>query len=92
MSGICDGMTPSYCSPEQYEAYENYQAAGQQGQTPQEAVLTRQSDIWSWAISVLSMFHGRSPCKKGGQTAAEVFEVFLKVPPAYCPRRSCLGL
>ncbi|MBQ6619706.1 MAG: protein kinase [Thermoguttaceae bacterium] len=81
-SGICDGMTPSYCSPEQYEAYENFQTAGQQGQTPPEIVLTRQSDIWSWAISVLSMFHGRSPCKKGGQTAAEVFEVFLKVPPA----------
>lgn len=81
-SGFCDGMTPSYCSPEQYEAYESYQAASRQGKTPRETVITRQSDIWSWAISVLSMFHGRSPCKRGGQTAAEVFEVFLKVPPA----------
>lgn len=44
--------------------------------------ITRQSDIWSWAISVLAMFHGRSPCKKGGQTAAEVFEVFLKMTPS----------
>jgi WD40 repeat protein len=36
------GMTPAYCSPEQ--------AAGQ--------MLTRRTDIWSWALSILEMFTG----------------------------------
>ncbi len=36
------GMTPAYCSPEQ--------AAGQ--------LLSRKTDIWSWAVSVLEMFMG----------------------------------
>ncbi len=36
------GMTPAYCSPEQ--------ADGEK--------LTRKTDIWSWAVSVLEMFTG----------------------------------
>jgi len=36
------GMTPAYCSPEQ--------ATGEK--------LTRRTDIWSWAVSVLEMFTG----------------------------------
>lgn len=36
------GMTPAYCSPEQ--------AAGR--------LLTRRTDCWSWAVSVLEMFTG----------------------------------
>lgn len=113
-SASCEGMTPSYCSPEQYEAFLIYQreekkrdstdtsknaasktgtssnnAAAKTGTSSKTGVasdnpqsrITRKSDIWSWAISILSMFHGRSPCKKGGQTAAEVFEIFLKIPP-----------
>ena len=105
-SQACDGMTPSYCSPEQYEAFSRYQdetKTNTKGSLPpargdflspdgndaaglitdsQPPEITKQSDIWSWAISVLTMFHGRSPCRKGGQTAAEVFEVFLKIPPS----------
>ncbi len=80
VAAFCDGMTPSYCSPEQYEAFlryrENRGAVSSDAGTP----ITRQSDIWSWAISVLAMYHGRSPCKMGGQTAAEVFEAFLAAP------------
>ncbi len=38
------GRTPAYCSPEQAD-----------GRT-----LTRQSDIWSWAVSVLQMFTGEA--------------------------------
>ncbi|MGI6401015.1 MAG: protein kinase domain-containing protein [Thermoguttaceae bacterium] len=81
-SSYCEGMTPSYCSPEQYEAFQLYRKRRKQKGSSQEnfttAPITKQSDIWSWAISILSMFHGRSPCRQGGQTAAEVFEVFLK--------------
>lgn len=77
----CEGMTPSYCSPEQYESFQLYKNRKDPDSRPEKIVsipMTKQSDIWSWAISVLSMFHGRSPCKMGGQTAAEVFEIFLK--------------
>lgn len=76
-----EGMTPSYCSPEQYEAYRLFRKKREDGDScssiDKTIPITKQSDIWSWAISILSMFHGRSPCKQGGQTAAEVFEVFL---------------
>ena len=81
-SNSCEGMTPSYCSPEQYEAFQIYRKRREEGATSTNKIttlpMTKQSDIWSWAISILTMFHGRSPCKMGGQTAAEVFEVFLK--------------
>ena len=99
VAAFCDGMTPSYCSPEQYEAFQIYRQkrgvaeadAGSASPNDAPPAITRQSDIWSWAISVLSMFHGRSPCKMGGQTAAEVFEAFLAAPrsearPAPPPR------
>ncbi|MBQ9800116.1 MAG: protein kinase, partial [Thermoguttaceae bacterium] len=99
VAAFCDGMTPSYCSPEQYEAFQIYRqkrGSNRADDAPASAdvatpAITRQSDIWSWAISVLAMFHGRSPCKMGGQTAAEVFEAFLAAPrgatrPAPPPR------
>lgn len=83
VAAFCDGMTPSYCSPEQYEAFLRYRSsrgAAPSPDAPPPTPITRQSDVWSWAISVLAMFHGRSPCKMGGQTAAEVFEAFLAAP------------
>ena len=83
---FCDGMTPSYCSPEQFEAFQIYRENKAKGKTSRESIpsapMTKQSDIWSWAISVLAMFHGRSPCKKGGQTAAKVFDYFITQPPS----------
>ena len=91
-SNYCEGMTPSYCSPEQYEAFQIYKRRREEGASSRNKIatvpMTKQSDIWSWAISVLSMFHGRSPCKLGGQTAAEVFEVFLKSQEPGGPRPS----
>ena len=49
------GMTPAYCSPEQARAH----AEAQAGVPPNERTkLTRRTDIWSWAISVLEMFLG----------------------------------
>lgn len=38
----CGGMTPAYCSPEQF--------AGQ--------AVTSRTDVWSWGLSVLEMFTG----------------------------------
>ena len=71
-----EGMTPGFCSPEQYQAYLLYR----NGVKDSSLRITAQSDIWSWAISILTMFHGRAPCRKGGQTAAKVFEMFLESP------------
>jgi WD40 repeat protein/serine/threonine protein kinase len=55
-------MTPSYCSPEQ---------ANRQ-------VLTRRSDIWSWALSVLEMFQGERTWRHG-TVAAQALEHYLKI-------------
>jgi WD40 repeat protein/serine/threonine protein kinase len=71
LASFSGGMTPAYCSPEQGEAV----AAVDAGVEPQP--LTRATDVWSWAISVLEMFFGEPPCLGGGQTAAEVLESFL---------------
>lgn len=72
------GMTPAYCSPEQAAA-----AAGAGG-----VRLTAATDVWSWAVSVLEMFAGRPPTRRG-QAAGEAMEALLReggarvpVPPA----------
>ncbi|MCS7237563.1 MAG: protein kinase [Thermoguttaceae bacterium] len=72
------GMTPAYCSPEQIQA-----AVQAESGVPadQRVKLTRGTDIWSWAVTVLAMFFGRAPCRFGGHTAAEVFESYLKQGP-----------
>ncbi|CAM3035143.1 protein kinase [Saccharomonospora xinjiangensis] len=50
----CGGLTPAYCSPEQARA-----ARG-------EGIgLTRATDVWSWALSVVEMFTGRPPVRDG---------------------------
>ncbi|QIY66468.1 protein kinase [Streptomyces sp. RPA4-2] len=59
------GMTPAYCSPEQADAV--YGAP---------VTLTRATDIWSWALSVLEMFTGGPPCEYG-QSAPEVLAAFV---------------
>jgi WD40 repeat protein/serine/threonine protein kinase len=55
------GMTPAYCSPEQ--------AAKQ--------ALSRKTDIWSWAVSVLEMFTGEVTWL-AGQAARLVLEEYLQ--------------
>ena len=64
------GMTQAYCSPEQAQA-----AAGES-----HVMLTRATDMWSWAVSVLELFVGGPPCQHG-QAAAEVFEAFVADGP-----------
>ncbi|CNE73511.1 WD40 repeat-containing protein [Mycobacterium tuberculosis] len=60
------GLTPAYCSPEQARA-----AAGGR------STLTRTTDVWSWALSVLSLFTGGPPVRSGaaGGRAFEEFAV-----------------
>ncbi|MDR2169375.1 MAG: protein kinase [Planctomycetaceae bacterium] len=70
------GMTPGFCSPEQYESFEKTKNHDFDN-LPE---ITLQSDIWSWGISLFAMFHGRAPCRKGGQTARKVLEIFLREP------------
>ncbi|MGW4244280.1 protein kinase domain-containing protein [Nocardia sp. NPDC004722] len=53
------GMTPAYCSPEQYEWSTG---AGQ--------LLDRATDIWSWAATVVAMFTGLRPTELGTRTPA----------------------
>jgi len=49
------GMTPAYCSPEQAEIAAKMKAGTPREQCPK---LTRRTDVWSWAASVLEMFLG----------------------------------
>jgi serine/threonine protein kinase len=66
------GMTPAYASPEQAEAQ------------LKNIVLTLRSDIWSWGLSILEMFAGRTfwvradmPDYAWGQVAPQALEHFL---------------
>jgi serine/threonine protein kinase len=49
------GMTPEYCSPEQADIAAKKAAGIPREQWPK---LTRRTDVWSWAVSVLEMFLG----------------------------------
>jgi WD40 repeat protein/serine/threonine protein kinase len=62
------GMTPAYCSPEQ----------------ARREPVSLQTDVWSWAVSVLEMFTGEVTWPRG-EVAAEVLESFLAEPPAVAP-------
>ena len=55
-------MTPAYCSPEQANSEK----------------LTRKTDIWSWAVSVLEMFTG-DVTWPSGTVAGEALESLLEM-------------
>jgi WD40 repeat protein len=59
--GTYMGMTPAYCSPEQDKGEK----------------LTRRTDMWSWALSVLEMFVGERTWQKG-TIAPYVLEAYLQ--------------
>ncbi len=61
----CVGMTPAFASPEQAKAQP----------------LSRRTDLWSWAVSILFMFSGRVAWKSGPH-APDTLEILLdKGPP-----------
>jgi WD40 repeat protein/serine/threonine protein kinase len=77
------GMTPKYCSPEQAGIEAKQKAGVSRKQWPK---LTRRTDIWSWAVSVLEMFLGEAPWPSGS-----VADHYLKTQveglriPQMCP-------
>lgn len=56
------GMTPAYCSPEQANREQ----------------LTRRTDLWSWAVSVLEMFFGEVLWRSGA-IVGESLETYLEM-------------
>ena len=72
------GMTPAYCSPEQIEAAIQVKSGADAGERTH---LTRRTDIWSFGVSLLAMFVGKSPCSGGGHTAGKVLRDYLRAPP-----------
>jgi tetratricopeptide (TPR) repeat protein len=61
----CGGLTPAYCSPEQLRG----------------EPLSRKTDIWSWAVSIMHMFMGRVTWRSGAD-AAEFLESYLTAGPS----------
>lgn len=77
MLATCGGMTPAYCSPEQAEIA----ALAQAGASPETwPKLTRRSDIWSWAVSVLEMLTGEASWKRGEAAGNAVASLLRSVP------------
>ncbi|GHT44459.1 hypothetical protein FACS189454_01900 [Planctomycetales bacterium] len=72
------GLTPGYCSPEQYELVHLLR----ERKFDNLPKLTVQSDMWSWAVSVLAMLNGSPPCKNGGQNARSDCERILQEQPS----------
>ncbi len=60
------GLTPAYCSPEQANAQP----------------LSRRTDIWSWAVSILEMFAGRKNWKSG-PLALDGLDEYMLTGPAH---------
>jgi len=58
----CGSMTPAFCSPEQAD----HQA------------LSRRTDIWSWAVSLLEIFTGQVTWL-AGQVADEALQAYLQI-------------
>jgi WD40 repeat protein len=71
------GLTPGYCSPEQFSLVN----AIKKLQFDNLPKMTVGTDIWSWAVSLMGLYTGCPPCKRGGQTARQVCESVLKEPP-----------
>lgn len=71
------GLTPAYCSPEQAALL-----AARRGGTPRDGLtqLTRRTDVWSWAVSLLEMFTG-GVSWMAGQAAASALQNYLENGP-----------
>ena len=63
------GRTPAYCSPEQ--------AAGQ--------MLTRRTDIYSWAVSVMELYLGSKPWARGRELTGPIAGAACREYFAMCP-------
>jgi serine/threonine protein kinase len=69
------GMTVAYCSPEQ----SNVDTLRRSGCPPEGwPKLTRRTDVWSWAVSVLEMFTGDVTWRSGA-VAGGALEAYLEM-------------
>jgi serine/threonine protein kinase len=68
-------MTPAYCSPEQADAYAKRMSGIAMDALPK---LTRRTDIWSWAVTMLEMFVGEV-CWQSGVAAPELLKQLNEV-------------
>jgi WD40 repeat protein/serine/threonine protein kinase len=72
------GMTPAFCSPEQAQAG----AEAKAGLSPERRTkLTRKTDIWSWAVSVLETYTG-GVTWQAGQIANEALKAYQEMGPS----------
>jgi WD40 repeat protein/serine/threonine protein kinase len=71
------GGTPGYFSPEQADAVAGARAGHPAGA---RTGLTRRTDVWSWAVSVLEMFAGGRTWEHG-QAAPSVLEHLVEQGP-----------
>ena len=72
------GMTPAYCSPEQASANAMLQDSTRGNVPPKQ--LTRHTDMWSWAVSVLEMFTGEMTWGTG-LAAPSILENYCRDQP-----------
>jgi WD40 repeat protein/serine/threonine protein kinase len=75
--GESGGYSPEYCSPEQAENCAQVQAGVSRDQLVK---LTRRTDIYSWAVSVLEMFCGRVQWM-AGNVAGRALDGYLASGP-----------
>ncbi|MGL4941616.1 MAG: protein kinase domain-containing protein [Thermoguttaceae bacterium] len=66
------GMTPNYCSPEQYEMF----TCLRENRVYDGPPISIKSDIWSFAVTAMAMIFGKTPCRIG-YSARESLESFL---------------
>ena len=71
------GGTPAYLSPEQAQGLTQAQAGIPR---EQRIKLTRQTDVWSWGVSVLEMFAGERTWH-AGQIADSALELLIESGP-----------
>ncbi|MFP4192388.1 MAG: protein kinase domain-containing protein, partial [Candidatus Hydrogenedentota bacterium] len=71
------GMTPAYCSPEQADNAARRDAGLSLGQLTK---LTRRTDVYSWAVSVLELFNG-GVMWQAGNVADHALESYLEHGP-----------
>lgn len=76
IQGAYGGMTIEYCSPEQAEAGRMAHAGIDESQWP---IISRRSDIWSWAVTVLELFVGEVTWSTG-QVADTALEQYKNDP------------
>ncbi len=85
-STLCDGISPAYCSPEQFESFKQYVIGRKQGLdfdkirelTLNLEPVTFKSDIWSFGVALFAMFYGVFPQNYSGQLTDVVYQKYVQ--------------